>query len=82
MSDIYGWIVGALGLLASFVGIYIKGRNDSKKLQDQKNLEQSLAAERKRNEERNVADEIIKQNDSISDSDVRKRLSDNWTKDN
>lgn len=80
--EIYAWIVGALGLLASFVGIYIKGRRDTKTLADQKRLEESLAAERKRNEQAAKAKDISENVLNSSDADVRKRLSDDWTKDN
>lgn len=82
MSELYGWIGGALAVLAAIVGIFFKGRSAGKKSEQAKQVQSDLAAEQKRNEVQNASKRSQESVDSLSDADVRQRLRDKWTKDN
>ena len=73
------WILGAVGLLVAVAAVYLKGRSAGKQVEQRKELQEDLAAERARSETIQEASDARNEVGSLPADDVRKRLSERWT---
>lgn len=80
-GDVIGWIVGILGTLAGIVGLYVKGRRDGTKREQQKQDAANTHAEQKRADSIAKAKEAADRVGAMSDDDAEKRLRDRYTRD-
>jgi len=74
-------LIAALALLG-VGGAYVKGRIDARKKSDAERIKGQLAAERRRNETLQKANEVDDSINSSDIADVHRRLRNRWTRDN
>jgi len=79
-SKFYGWVLGALAVLATVAGIYLKGRSAGKQVEQQKATEREIAQERARaetmKEVHDAQTEVARLPDDAVDAGLRE-----WTRD-
>lgn len=80
-SKLYGWLLGAVAVAATVVGIYLRGRSAGKKVEQAKAIEQDLAEERAQSETLREASDVQIEVSRLPAADVRQRLRDKWTRD-
>lgn len=80
-SRFYGWALGALAVLATVAGIYLKGRSAGKQVEQKKATARELEQERARAETIKEVSSVQTEVARLPDADVRQRLQDRWTRD-
>lgn len=75
------WILGALALLATVAGVYLKGRSAGKRVEQQKTAEREIAQERARAETIQEAQHVQTEVARLPDDAVRERLRNQWQRD-
>jgi hypothetical protein len=75
------WIIGALGLLAAVAAVYLKGRSAGKKVEQAKEAQEDLAAERARGETIQEANDVHAEVGRLPADAVRERLRNEWQRD-
>jgi outer membrane murein-binding lipoprotein Lpp len=80
-SRFYGWILGALAVLAAVAGVYLRGRSSGKKVEQSKATKRELAAERARAQTIQEASDAQVEVSRLPDDAVRERLRDKWQRD-
>lgn len=74
------WILGALAVLATIAGIYLRGRSAGKRVEQQKETQRELAQERAKAEKiqevHDVQNEVARLPDDALDDRLRR-----WTRD-
>lgn len=80
-SRFYAWILGALAVLATVAGVYLRGRSAGKKVEQARELKEDLAAERARAETMKEVHDVQTEVARLPDDAVRERLR-KWTRDN
>lgn len=75
------WILGALAVLATVAGIYLRGRSAGKQVEQKRATERQLEQERARAETINEVHDVQTEVARLPDADVRQRLR-KWTRDN
>lgn len=78
----YGWILGALGLLAALATVYRKGITAGKAVEQKKATERDLTEAKQHAETIRETSNAQAEVSRLPDSDVRQRLRDKWTRDN
>lgn len=81
ISGIYGWIAGALGLLAAAAGLYFKGRSVGKQAEQAKSVQKDLVAEKQKSATLEKVNDVTVEVGGLSDADADKRLRDKFTRD-
>jgi uncharacterized membrane-anchored protein YhcB (DUF1043 family) len=76
----YGWILGALAVLAAVTGVYLRGRSAGKQVEQQKETQRELAQERAKAETIKEVHHVQTEVARLPDADVRQRLQ-KWTRD-
>lgn len=79
-GKLYGWLIGALVAVAAVVGIYLRGRSAGKQVEQSKQAQRDLAAERSRSEVIREASDAQIEISRLPDDAVRERLH-RWTRD-
>ena len=80
-SRFYGWILGALGVLAAVAAVYLRGRSRGKQVEQSKATEKALAAERAKAQTIQEASDAQIEVARLPADAVRERLRDKWTRD-
>lgn len=77
----YGWVIGALAVLAAVAGVYLKGRSAGKQVEQKKATARQLEQERAKaetiQEVHNAQTEVAR----LPDDAVRERLRSEWQRD-
>lgn len=74
------WIIGAITVLATIAGIYLKGRSAGKQVEQQKATARDLEQERAKAETIREVHDVQTEVARLPDADVRQRLQ-KWTRD-
>lgn len=74
------WIIGALGIVAAVVAVYLRGRSAGKAVEQKKATQRDLEAAQKHAETIRETIDVETEVSRLPDSDVRERLS-KWTRD-
>lgn len=80
-SRFYGWIIGALGLIAALAAVYFRGRSAGKAVEQKKATQRDLEDAQQHAETIRETIDVETEISRLPDSDVRKRLSDSWARD-
>lgn len=75
------WILGALAVLATVAGIYLRGRASGKQVEQQKGTQRELAQERARAETIKEVHDVQTEVARLPDDAVRERLRNEWQRD-
>jgi Flp pilus assembly protein TadB len=77
----YGWILGALAVLAAVAGVYLKGRIAGKRVERQKSAARELEQERAKAETIKEVHDVQTEVTRLPDNAVRERLRNEWQRD-
>ncbi|HEX2242718.1 MAG TPA: hypothetical protein VHK27_05610 [Gammaproteobacteria bacterium] len=80
-GEIIAWIVGGLMAIFGLGGLYIKGKNDGKKVEKAKQDEINRKAEQKHDATVDKAKDVADDVERLPASDVEQRLRDKYTRD-
>lgn len=81
MNRVRAFLLGLLGVFASVLAVYAKGRQAGKKAEEAKALKKDVAAEKAKNE---TLEDVVEVRDDIgrlSDDSVEQRLRDKYQRD-
>jgi hypothetical protein len=80
-SRFYGWVLGAVAVLAAVAGVYLKGRSAGKRVEQQRTVARDLEQERARAETIREVHNVQAENARLPDAAVRERLRNEWQRD-
>lgn len=80
-SRFYGWALGALAVLATVAGIYLRGRSAGKQVEQKKATEKQLEQERARAETIQEVHDVQAKNARLPDDAVHERLRNEFQRD-
>lgn len=79
-SRFYGWILGALAIIASFAAIYLRGRSAGKAVERKKATQRDLSEAQHRAETIRETVNVEAEVNRLPDGDLDERLR-QWTRD-
>lgn len=81
LTRFYAWILGALAVLATVAGIYLRGRSAGKQVEQEKATKRDVAEAREHAEKLREAANVQATVTRLPDADVRERLRSRWQRD-
>lgn len=80
-NKVYAYVAGLLAVVGAALGLYLKGRNEGKKVEQAKAVQKDLQAEKAKNETLRTVHEVESDVSALSDADAERRLRDKYTRD-
>lgn len=81
MDDLLGYAIALLATVGTGVMIWLKGKKEGKRIKEAEQTKERLETEKRQNEISKTANDVRSNVDVASDSDVKRRLQDKYTRD-
>ena len=80
-NKLYGWVLGALAVLGTVAGVYLRGRAAGKQSEQAKETQRDLATEREKAQTIQEANDAQTEVSRLPADAVHQRLRDKWQRD-